>query len=162
MKEKNIILSLVGVIILLVVICRANMGFADENTAIFNGNNVFSSSEFDISFVKDSKYLDENVIITGPRTVSLEQVVLNEVGECKTFSIPLANNSNNISAKIDSKVFNTNTEYFDVTCDISKSVLKPKSDEAIVKITVQLKKMPLHSAENTEFEIEIIAEAINR
>ena len=88
MKEKNIILLSVSVIILLVIICGANTGFADEATTNMDENLKKISSDFDVSFNKDSKYLDKNIIITGPRTVSLKQVVLNEVGECKTFSIP--------------------------------------------------------------------------
>lgn len=159
MKEKNIILSLVGVILVLVLILGANIGFANENIINLEGS-ASNSSEFDVSFVKDSKYIDENIIITGSRTVSLKQVVLNEVGESKTFSIPVVNNSNKLSAQISANVFNSNTEYFDVTCNLSKNVLEPESDEAIVKITVQLKKLPSSSAESTEFEIEINAKPI--
>ena len=159
MREEKIILSLVGIIVILAAIFFANIGYANNNINS-EWNNKISSSEFDIAFNTDSSYLKEDIKITGPRTVSLKHVDLKEAGESKTFLIPIVNKGRDVSAKVNTNVFNTNTEYFNVTCEISKSILKPKLDEAIVKLTVQLKKKPLYSDENTEIKVEIVAEPI--
>ena len=159
MREEKIILSLVGIIVLLAAVFVANIGYANDGINS-EWNNKISSSEFDIVFNTDSNYLNEDIKITGPRTVSLKHIDLKKVGESKTFLIPIVNKGREVSAKVYPKVFNTNTEYFNVTVDISKSILKPKSDEAIIKLTVELAKLPLYSDENTEIKVEIVAEPI--
>lgn len=159
MREEKIILSLVGIIVLLAAVFVANIGYANDGINS-EWNNKISSSEFDIVFNTDSNYLNEDIKITGPRTVSLNHIDLKKIGESKTFLIPIVNNGREVSAKVVANVFNTNTEYFNVTCDISKSILTPKADEAIIKLTVGLKKMPLYSEENTEIKVEVVAEPI--
>ena len=90
----------------------------------------------------------------------MQNIVLTNLEEVQKFTIPVINNSINTSAKISTNVFNSNSEYFKVTCQTSKSILKEKSDEAIIVVSVQLIKLPLHSNETTEIVIDIDAEPI--
>ena len=160
MKEQNVFLSLVLFIILLVAMLLSDIGYANENIQNYNIYNNIPSSEFDVSFNTNSKDIDNNIEITTPQTASIKNIVLTEVGESKKILIPIINNSDSLSAKVSFNISNTNKEYFKVSYDISKDILKPNLDEALVEITIQLIKMPTNSIQKTNFSIDINANPI--
>lgn len=160
MKEKNTFISLVVFIILLAAILLTDIGYANENILNYNINNNTTSSEFDVSFNTNSDYQNNNIKITSSKTATFENIILNKVGETEKFIIPITNNSNTLSANISSSVSNTNPEYFKVTCNMSKSILQPKSDEAFIEVSIELIKLPLNSIERTDLLINLLAEPI--
>ena len=160
MKEKNLFLFLVATILFYAIMLFTNIGYATENITNFNNNYDTFYNNFNVEFNKDSNYLSDNVNILSSKKVALSNIVLTNLGEVQKFTIPIINNSINTSAKISSNVFNSNSEYFNVTCQVSKSVLKEKSDEAIIEVSVQLIQIPLSFPETTEIIIDIEAEPI--
>ena len=158
MKERNVFLFLVAIIILTSIILFTNIGYANEN--LISSNTNYSSKDFNVEFNKNSNNISNNINIISSKKVSLNTIVLNNLEETQVFTIPVINNSNNLSAKISTNIFNSNPEYFEVNCQTSKSILKENSDDVIIEVTVQLIKMPLYSNESTEITIEIIAEPI--
>ena len=158
MKERNLFLFLVAIIILTSIILFTNIGYANEN--LISSNTNYSSKDFNVEFNKNSNNISNNINIISSKKVSLNTIVLNNLEETQVFTIPVINNSNNLSAKISTNIFNSNPEYFEVNCQTSKSILKENSDDVIIEVTVQLIKMPLYSNESTEITIEIIAEPI--
>ena len=158
MKERNLFLFLVAIIILTSIILFTNIGYANEN--LISSNTNYSSNDFNVEFNKNSNNISNNINIISSKKVSLNTIVLNNLEETQVFTIPVINNSNNLSAKISTNIFNSNPEYFEVNCQTSKSILKENSDDVIIEVTVQLIKMPLYSNESTEITIEIIAEPI--
>ena len=158
MKERNLFLFLVAIIILTSIILFTNIGYANEN--LISSNTNYLSKDFNVEFNKNSNNISNNINIISSKKVSLNTIVLNNLEETQVFTIPVINNSNNLSAQISTNIFNSNPEYFEVNCQTSKSILKENSDEVIIEVTVQLIKMPLYSNESTEITIEIIAEPI--
>lgn len=158
MKEKNIFLFLIATIFILTAMLFTNIGYANENISNYNINNL--SKEFNVKFNKNSKYISNNINIIDDQTATLSNIVLTEVGEKKSFTIPVINTSNDTSTRLNTTIFNSNTEYFKVTCTTSKSILNAKSDEAIITIDVELIKTPIYSSETTEIEININANPI--
>lgn len=158
MKEKNVFLSLVIITVLFTVVLFTGLGYANENGINSKVNN-FSDSEFNVEFNKNSNLLNNTITIIDSRTVALNDITLSKVGEIQKFLIPVINNST-ISAKLSANIENTNPEFFEVTCNISKSTLKPQSDEAVIEVIVELKKSPLYSTENSNIAINITADPI--
>lgn len=157
MKERNVFLFLVATIVLTSLFLFSNIGYANVDLAEYN--NSCSSQESSITFSKNSKYI-RNVNIISPQKASLNNITLSELGEIQKFTIPVINTNKNAAAKLQTSIFNSNTEYFKVTCNSSKSVLNEQSDEAIIEISVQLIKTPIHSAETAEITINITSEHI--
>ena len=160
MKEKNLFSFLVATIILTTIILFSNIGYATENISNFNNADSILSNDFVVEFDKNSNCISDNVDILSSKKVSLSNIVLNDLGEVEKYKIPVINNSINSSAKISTNIFNSNSEYFKVTCQTSKSILKEKSDEAIIEVSVELIKLPVYSDETTEITIDIIAEQV--
>lgn len=158
MKEKSIFLFLVATMFLLSTILFTNIGYAKENTVHYKVNNLYQ--EFNVEFNQKSKNIDNNINIINSHQATLSNIILTKVGERQTFKLPVINTSRNASAKLEVTVLNSNTEFFKVTCQTSKSILKEKSDEVILEINVELIKTPIHSSESTEISIDITAEPI--
>ena len=158
MKEKNLFLSLVVVITVMITILFTNIGYANEN---FNSySNSYFIDELNVEFNQESKYLDDKVTIIDKNTAVLDDIVLNQVGEYQKFSIPIINKNAEYFAKVRVDVFNSNTEYFKVSYNISKLKLASNFDEAILEIQVELIKEPLDSNEIANIKIDIISELI--
>ena len=158
MKEKNLFLSLVVVITVMITILFTNIGYANEN---FNSySNSYFIDELNVEFNQESKYLDDKVSIIDKNTAVLDDIVLNQVGEYQKFSIPIINKNAEYFAKVRVDVFNSNIEYFKVSYNISKLKLAPNFDEAILEIQVELIKEPLDSNEIANIKIDIISELI--
>ena len=158
MKEKNLFLSLVVVITLMIIILFTNIGYASED--FNNYGNIYFAEELNVELNQESKYLDDNVTIIDKNTVLLEDIVLNQVGEYQIISIPIINKNMEWFAKVQVDVFNSNTEYFKITYNISKLKLAPNFDEAILEVQVELIKEPLGFNEITNIKIDIISELI--
>ena len=159
MKEKNIFLLLVAITFLLLSILFTNIGFAKET--IITSNPTYLSNEFNVEFNQNSKYLNNNITIINPQTASFKNIDLSKVGEVYTFTIPVINNSPELSASLSTNIYNSNPEFFKVTCDFSKNILNPKSDEAFMEINIELIKQPINSNETTNITFDIVAEPIN-
>lgn len=157
MKERNVFLFLVAIIILTCLFLFSNIGYANVNLDEYTNNH--SHQESSISFSKNSKYI-KNVNIVSPQKASLNNITLSGLGEIQKFTIPVINTSKYAAAKLETSVFNSNTEYFKVTCQSSKTILEKKSDEAIIEVSVQLIKTPIHSDETAEITINITSESI--
>ena len=156
MKERNVFLFLVAFIILASLFLFSNIGYANVDLANYSN---YSHQESYISFNKNSKNIN-NVNIISSQKASLNNITLSELGEFQKFTIPIINTSKDVAAKLHTSISNSNTEYFKVTCTSSTSILKAKSDEAIIEVSVQLIKTPIHSDETTEITIDITAEPI--
>lgn len=158
MKEKNLFLFLVVVITVMITILFTNIGYANEN---FNSySNSYFIDELNVEFNQESKYLDDKVTIIDKNAAVLDDIVLNQVGEYQKFLIPIINKNAECFVKVRVDVFNSNTEYFKITYNISKLKLAPNFDEAILEIQVELIKEPLYSNEIANIKIDIISELI--
>ena len=162
MKEKNLFLSLVVVITVMITILFTNIGYANENFNSYSNSysNSYFIDELNVEFNQESKYLDDKVTIIDKNTAVLDDIVLNQVGEYQIISIPIINKNMEWFAKVQVDVFNSNTEYFKVSYNISKLKLAPNFDEAILEIQVELIKEPLDFNEITNIKIDIISELI--
>lgn len=158
MKEKKLFLSLIFIIILMVTILFTNIGYASEKIINDNIKNVFLIKDLNVGFNKKSRYRSHTVNIIDSKTVLLNDITLNNVGESQTFFIPIINNSEDMFAKIHFNIFNSNTEYFKVSCNNSELVLSPDFDEAIIEVKVQLIKEPLTHDEFANIKIDIVVE----
>lgn len=162
MKEKNLFLSLIAMILLSLAILYTNIGYANENMINHKTNCNNLSENFSVEFNKNSNYSNDNINIINSQKALLKNISLTYVGETKKITVPVINNSNGLSAKLQINTSNSNPEYFKVTSKTVKSILNKKSDETLIEITVQLIKEPLDSNESTEITIDVIAEPINK
>ena len=95
MKERNLFLFLVAIIILTSIILFTNIGYANEN--LISSNTNYSSKDFNVEFNKNSNNISNNINIISSKKVSLNTIVLNNLEETQVFTIPVINNSNNLS-----------------------------------------------------------------
>lgn len=158
MKENKIIITLVIITFLLSLVLFVNIGYADES--LINNNTSLENSNFDIVFNQNSNITSNEIIITGQRTATLNNISLNNLHETKKLLVPISNNSDNLSAKLSSKISNSNPEYFKVTSSLSNSIIKPNSKDVILELTIELIKTPITKTETTNIELEIISDPI--
>lgn len=158
MKENKIIITLVIITFLLSLVLFVNIGYADES--LINNNTSLENSNFDIVFNQNSNITSNEIIITGQRTATLNNISLNNLHETKKLLVPISNNNDNLSAKLSSKISNSNPEYFKVTSSLSNSIIKPNSKDVILELTIELIKTPITKTETTNIELEIISDPI--
>ena len=157
MKERNVFLFLVVIIILTSLFLYYNIGYASVNLDEYTNN--YSHQDFFISFDQNSKYI-KNVNIITPQKATLNNINLSEFGEFQKFTIPVINTSKNTAARLETSILNSNTEYFNVTCQSSKTILEKNSDKAIIEVSVKLIKIPISSDETAQITININSESI--
>lgn len=164
MKQQKVFFLLLVIAVILTMFLTAGIGYAavTENTLI-NNNNLISAREkenFKVSYVGIPTYTgDGNIkleIIDGNSAI-LNITGLKVVGDTATASINIKNTSYNMKAVLSSIVENSNPEYFNVTATLSKQKLTSKADEATLKISVQLIKLPLNGIEKTNITIKVSA-----
>ena len=158
MKENKIIITLVIITFLLSLVLFVNIGYADDS--LINNNTSLENSNFDIVFNQNSNITSNEIIITGQRTATLNNISLNNLHETKKLLVPISNNNDNLSAKLSSKISNSNPEYFKVTSSLSNSIIKPNSKDVILELTIELIKTPITKTETTNIELEIISDPI--
>lgn len=154
MKERNLFLSLIAIIFIMLSILYTNIGYADESL-ITNNKYTNLPKTFSVEF---KQFSNENIEIINSKEILLKNISLSYVGETKEIIVPIINNSCDLDAQIHLNVSNSNTEYFKVTVNTEKQVLNKNSDETFLEISVQLIKKPISSIESTEIAIDIIAE----
>ncbi len=157
MKEKNVFLSLIMIILVLSLAVFSNVGYAID-TKLFT-NTTSSHQEFDVAFNMNSKYSNKLVNIISPTTVSLKEINLDTLGQTQDYMIPISNNSENLFAELLIDIENSNPDYFEITSYISNKNLEPKS-ESFVKITVKLIKLPEQGVQTSNFLIKLTANPI--
>lgn len=160
MKEKNLFLSLIAIIILFLTILYTNIGYATEKLINHRTNYNNLSQNFSVEFNQNSKYLNNNISIINSQKALLKNISLTHVGETKKVTVPVISNINDLSVKLEVTTSNSNPEYFAVTSKAEKSILTQKSNETLIEVTVQLIKEPLYFNESTEITIDVITEPI--
>ena len=164
MRQEKIILLLVVVVVILSILLITGVGYAveTENVLKISDNALLApeQSDFKISFTGNPTYTGDGVAtlkITGTTTATMNITGLESVGDAVTCIFQIENKSSYLYADIYAQVTNTNSEYFKVTSNVSKSNIKPKTGISIIKITVELIKLPINKVEKTDICANIFA-----
>lgn len=164
MRQEKIILSLVVLVIMLSIFLFTGIGYAIEtdNLMINEQNNTIieQTNGFEIAFSKETSYRGNGNIelnITGPTTATINITNLKDIGDYATAIFTIENTSKDISAELEAKVTNTNTEYFNVTSTLSDMIIEEKTGKATFEVTVELIKLPIAGEEKTDISASIIA-----
>lgn len=156
MQKSNVFLSITAIIILITLIIFTNIGYADVS---LNDSSNNSYQEYLVTFKQNAESMN-NITIINPQKVILNNLTFTELGEIQTFIIPVTNTNLDITTKLQTSIYNSNSEFFNVNCQLSKSILTPNSSEAIIEVKVQLIKSPINYEEMAEISIDIISEPI--
>jgi len=167
MRQEKIILSLVILAITLSLILITGVGYAAEtgNYLKITDNPLILAEQpdFKIGFSGNPTYVGDGTAvlkIIGPTNATMNITGLKSVGDAVTAIFTVENNSNNIYAGIKTKVTNSNTEFFDVTSSVSEHIIKPKTGTTILKVTVELIKLPIEKDEIAYISVDVIANPI--
>lgn len=167
MKQQRIILLLVLITIVLVTFLTAGVGYAitDERSLNVSDSAKVSPDQgnFEISFHGKPSCVGTGtakVNITGPTTAVMNIRGLKKAGDYVLVSFHLKNHSHDIFAQLEESVINTNTEYFKVTAELSNSIIKPRSNNTLLKIRVQLIKTPMVHEEKAHISVKVNANPI--
>ena len=159
MREIYTIISLVVIMFLLSIILFTNIGYGYESI-YEEGRKLFLDDTFNVGFNLNSNIKSDEIIILNSKSATLNNICLENVNDRKELLVPITNKSDSISAKVNVDVTNTNKEYFKVTSFISKTILNPNSEDAILKIGIELIKKPTNKNETTEIKMKINVEPI--
>ena len=164
MKEEKLILSLV--ILLILFVTGIGYGVEDDSLLVENYNPIMQvyHKDFDVVLVGESKYLGDGIAeveITGPRTANFNITELNKVGDCVTVILTLENRSNQFYADINAEVFNSNTEYFNVTSKVTEKKISPNNGKSNIEINVELIKLPIYEDEKSNISLNIYTNPSN-
>lgn len=167
MRQEKIILSLVVLIALLSMMLLTGVGYAAETgkTLKISDNPllVVEQRDFKIAFSGNPTYIGDGIAILerkGSTTATMNITGLKAVGDSVTAIFTIENQSNNIDAEINTKIFNSNTEFFDVSTSVSEHIINHKGGKAIIKITVELIKLPIEKNETAYISTDITAKPI--
>ena len=163
MRQEKIILSLVVLVIILSIFLFTGIGYAVEtdNLLIVNqSNSIINQTGFEIAFAKETRYIGNGTAelrVIGPTTATINITNLKNIGDYVTAIFTIENTSGDISAELEAKVTNTNTEYFNVTSTLSDAVIESKTGKVTLEVTVELIKLPVEGEEKTDISASIIA-----
>ena len=166
MRQDRIILLLVVAVVMLSALLVTGVGYALETDNIIVSDNpqlTAEQSDFKIEFMGEPTYSGKGVTelkITGSTTAEINVTGLNNVGDFGKAIVTIGNKSSDLYAELNAKVTNTNTEYFKVSCDLSETYLEPRTGRTILKITVELIKLPIEKDETSHISIDVIANPI--
>ena len=146
------------------MLLMTGVGYAVETDQILKINDKASFSldqpEFKVTFIEEPTYIGNGVAtvkLIGETKATMKITELDSVGDYVTIMFTIGNKSNNIYADIDTSVLNTNLEYFRVTSKLSDTIINPKKGKAVLKITVELIKLPINKEQKTDISISISA-----
>lgn len=162
MREERIFISLVVLLVVLLIILMTGIGYATETGKISDEILILSEqADFKIAFIGEPTYTGNGVAktkLTGPTTAIMDVRELNSVGDSVTVIFTIENKSRELNANIYTKVSNTNTEYFNVTNTLSDSIIKTKNGKVILKVRIELIKLPIYKEEKADICIDVFAE----
>jgi hypothetical protein len=164
MRYNITIKFLMVLLVLLFTILMTGIGYAAEMGELskINENPIYmqQQKEFELFFVDKTLYEGKgkaSVELTGKTSARMNITELNNVGDYATVIFTIENKSNKISADLNVTVSNTNTEYFNVTTMLSDTRVNPKMDKVLLKVTVELIKLPIGKEEKSDISISISA-----
>ena len=166
-KEKAILLLVIILFMILLILFVTGIGYAVQNDNILENDYSrpigLGHTDFDVVFSGEPIYKGNGLAeleITSPRTAKFNITELEKVGDFVTVIFTLENKSKKLYADINTKITNTNTEYFDVTSRLSNKEISPENGKTDIEITVELIKLPIDKDETSSIGINISAEPI--
>lgn len=164
MLKDRIVLLLVMITVVLLIFLMTGIAYAIETDTILKINDsellISESPEFKVVFTGEPTYSgngEAEVFLINDTEATMNITGLKNVGDIVTVMFTVSNKNNDIDVELNTRITNTNTEYFKVTSNLSEEILKSRTGATNLSVMVELLKLPVKNSENTNISIDIIA-----